>query len=76
MPVRPYGKIYVYQGGTQKAITGTVAYYEMDLPEMGGAIKHARSLGLTKNMYVMLCGRFTPPQHVVIQKRFELDSEL
>lgn len=75
-PVRPYGNIYAYQGGAQKAITGTVAYYEMDLPEIGGAIKHSRSLGLAENMYVMLCGRFTPQQRTIIQRRFKLDSKL
>ena len=33
-------------------------------------------MGLAENMYVMLCGRFTPKQRTIIQKRFELDEKL
>ena len=33
-------------------------------------------MGLGQNMYVMLCGRFTPRQRHIIQKRFKLNSEL
>ena len=65
-PVRPYGNIYAYTGGSHKTIQGTVAYYESDIPEIGGAFKHARNMGLSQNMYVMLCGRFTPHQRVLL----------
>lgn len=75
-PVRPYGNIYAYTGGSHKTIQGTVAYYESDIPEIGGAFKHARNMGLSQNMYVMLCGRFTPHQRQIIRKRFKLNSDL
>ena len=49
-PVRPYGNIYAYTGGAQKTIQGTVAYYVSNLPEIGGAFKHACHMGLRQNM--------------------------
>ena len=61
-PVRPHGNIYAFVGGAQKTIQGTVAYYESDLPQIGGAFKHAREMGLGQNICIMLCGRFTPNQ--------------
>ena len=74
---RPYGCICAFTGGQQKSIYGTVSYYETDVSEIGGVFNHAReNLGLAKDIYVMLCGRFTPEQRRIVSNRVMMDTEL
>ena len=75
-PVRPYGHIFAYSGGSHKSISGQMAYFEQDLPQTGGVFNDMRDMGASPNMYVMLCGRVTPHQREIIRKRSEMDTEL
>jgi len=75
-PVRPYGFVFAYTGGHQKSVKGHFAFFETDQSRIGGALNHMRKeLGVANNMYVMLCGRMTPQQRQVVQRRVTLDSE-
>ena len=74
---RPYGCVITYGGGKQKSIYGTYSIYETDVSEIGGVFNHAREkFGLAKDLYVMLCGRFTPQQREIISKRVVMDTDL
>lgn len=75
-PVRPYGHIFAYSGGSHKSISGQMTYFEQDLPQTGGVFNDMRDMGASPNMYVMLCGRCTPEQRQIIKKRAEFDTDL
>ena len=65
--VRPYGYVFAYSGGAQKSISGHYAFFETDQSRVGGAINHMHDeLGVSQNMYIMLCGRMAPAQRQVI----------
>ena len=47
------------------------------MSEIGGVFNHAREkFGPAKDLYVMLCGRFTPQQREIISKRVVMDTDL
>ena len=73
-PVWPYGWVFAYTGGAQKSISGNYAFFETDQSRIGGAINHMQEeLGVAENMYVMLCGRMTPEQRSVVQRRVQIE---
>jgi hypothetical protein len=37
-PVRPYGAVFAYSGGTQKLIRGNYQFFEMDQNRLGGVM--------------------------------------
>ena len=74
--VRPYGYVFAYSGGAQKSISGHHAFFETDQSRVGGAMNHMHDeLGVSENMYIMLCGRMTPAQREVVRRRVIIDSE-
>ena len=66
-PTRPYGCIFAYSGGSHKSIQGHFQFFETDQSHMGGVIDPVRSMGVAQNMYVMLCGRMTLAQRIIVQ---------
>ena len=42
---------------------------------IGGAVNHVRDMGVSENMYIMLCGRMTPEQRQIIGMQVRFDSE-
>ena len=38
-PVRPYGYVHAYQGGSQKSITGHFSFFSVDQSHVGGSFK-------------------------------------
>ena len=74
-PVRPYGYIFAYSGGSHKSIQGHYQFFETDQSQMGGVIDHVRDMGVAQNMYIMLCGRMTPTQRELIRQRAQIDTE-
>ena len=54
-PTRPYGCVFA-SGGSHKSIQGHYQFFETDQSHLGGVIDHVRSMGVSQNMYVMLCG--------------------
>jgi len=74
--VWPHGHVFAYSGGAQKSISGHYAFFETDQSRVGGAINHMpEELGVAENMYIMLCGRMTPAQRQVVQRRVNIDTE-
>lgn len=75
-PVRPYGYIFAYSGGSHKSIQGHYQFFETDQSRLGGVLNHVRDMGVPKDMYIMLCGRMTPEQKRIVRERVVLDTEL
>ena len=75
-PVRPYGYIFAYSGGSHKSIQGHYQFFETDQSRLGGVLNHVRDMGVPKDMYIMLCGRMTPEQKRIVRERVILDTEL
>ncbi len=66
-------QILFYTGGSHKSITGTISYFQQYQPQVGGVIKDIHDMGAPHNMYIMLCGRTTPAQWIIIRRRAQLD---
>ena len=75
-PTRPYGCVFAYSGGSHKSIQGNFQFFETEQSHVGGVIDHVRSMGVAQNMYVMLCGRMTPAQRIIVRNRAQIDTEV
>ena len=73
-PVRPFGYIHAYSGGSQKQIKGHFSLFSVDQSHVGGVLNKFRDEGGAKNIYVVLCGRMTPAQKALIKRRAVLDT--
>jgi hypothetical protein len=56
-PVRSYGYIFAYTGGSQKSIQGNFQFFELDHNRLGAVIAHLNQAGISEHIYVVLCGR-------------------
>ena len=74
-PVRPYGYVFLYSGGMYQSIKGHFQYFETDRWIVSGAVNHVRDMGVSENMYIMLCGRMTPEQRQIMRRRVRFDTE-
>ena len=74
-PIRPYGYMFAYTGGSHKSVHGQFCYYETDQPSIGGVMNHLNSVSAPSSMYIMLCGKTTPEQRKIIRRRAEFDRE-
>ena len=75
-PTRPYGYVFAYTAGHQQSIKGHFSFFETDQSRVGAVVDHMQNkLGIAENMFVMLCGRFTPRQREIVRKRTEFDSD-
>ena len=72
-PIRPYGYMFAYTGGSHKSVHGQFCYYETDQPSIGGVMNDLDSKGAPSSMYIMLCGKTTPEQRKIIRRRAEFD---
>ena len=80
-PVRPYGYVHAYQGGSQKSITGHFSFFSVDQSHVGGVLNKYKSVGSSerkpsKNIFVVLCGRMTPNQKRIVKEQAELDTDI
>jgi len=73
---RPYGFIFAFTGGSHQSVMGQFSFFEMDQTHIGGVINHYRLTGANDHILCALCGRFTPSQRVIAQKRARLDTSL
>jgi hypothetical protein len=55
-PVRPYGCVFAYSGGSQKSITGNYQFFEMDQNRLGAVINHLNQAVIGEHIYCVLCG--------------------
>ena len=75
-PIRPYGYIFAYSGGSHKAIQGHVQYFEMDQSNVGGVMKYLDPEGVGKTIFAMICGRMTPEQKKIVRKRTTINTKV
>ena len=80
-PVRPYGYVHAYQGGSQKSITGHFSFFSVDQSHVGGVLNKYKNVGdsvmqTSKNIFVVLCGRMTPKQKKIIKDKSIMDTRL
>ena len=75
-PVRPYGYVFTYSGGSQKSIKGNYQFFEMDQNKLGAVVNHLNQAGIGKHIYCILCGRMTPDQKQIVRKRAIVDTQL
>ncbi len=75
-PLRPYGCIFAYSGDAQKSLRGNYQFFEMDQNRLGGVMNHLNQAGIGEHIYCVLCGRMTPAQKQIVQKRSQIDTQL
>jgi hypothetical protein len=75
-PVRPYGCVFAYSGGSQKSIKGNYHFFEMDQNRLGAVINHLKQAGIWEHIYCVLCGRMTPDQKQIVRRRAVVDTQL
>ena len=75
-PVRPYGYIFAYTGGSQKSIQGNFQFFELDHNRLGAVIAHLNQAGISEHIYVVLCGRMTIEQKQIVRLRAKIDTQL
>jgi len=68
-PVRPYANVLSYCGGVHKAIFGLFSFFNQSPENLMGSLKAHSSITKTNNVYVILCGNFTPVQKHIIKNR-------
>ena len=68
-PNRPCGHIFAYTGGAHNSIKDTFGYYKTDQAKNGGVMNLMHDMGVGSNIYIMIVGQSTLPQHVMIRKR-------
>ncbi len=75
-PVRPYGCVFSYSGGSQKSIKGNYQFFEMDQNRLGAVVNHLNQAGIGEHIYCVLCGRITPDQKQIVRRRAVVDTKL
>jgi hypothetical protein len=75
-PVRPYGCVFSYTGGSQKSIKGNYQFFEMDQNRLGAVVNHLNQAGIGEHIYCVLCGRMTPDQKQIVRMRTVVDTQL
>jgi hypothetical protein len=75
-PVRPYGCVFSYTGGSQKSIKGNYQFFEMDQNRLGAVVNHLNQAGIGEHLYCVLCGRMTPNQKQIVHRRTVVDTQL
>ncbi len=75
-PIRPYGCVFAYSGGSQKSISGNYQFFEMDQNRLGAVINHLNQAGNGEHIYCVHCGRMTPYQTQIVRRRAVVDTKL
>ena len=75
-PVRPYGCVFSYSGGSQKSIKENYQFFEMDQNRLGAVVNHLNQAGIGEHIYCVLCGRMTLDQKQIVRRRAVVDTKL
>jgi hypothetical protein len=75
-PVRMYGYVFAYSGGSQKSIQGNFQFFEMDQNKIGAVMSHLNQAGIGEHIYVVLCGRMTPEQKQIVRTKAIVNTRL
>ena len=75
-PVRMYGYVFAYSGGSQKSIQGNFQFFEMDQNKIGAVMTHLNQAGIGEHIYVVLCGRMTPEQKQIVRTKAIVNTKL
>jgi len=75
-PIRPYGYIFAYTGGSQKSVQGNFQFFELDHNRLGAVMSHLNQTGISEHIYVVLCGRMTIEQKQIVRLRAKIDTQL
>jgi hypothetical protein len=53
-PVRPFGYVHAYTGGSQKYITGHFSFFSVDQSHVGGVLNKYRNIkNVAKNIFIV-----------------------
>jgi hypothetical protein len=75
-PIRPYGFVTAFSGGSHKSVHGHYQYFEMDQSHVGGVMNHLDQSGAGRTIFAMICGRMTPSQREIARSRAEIDTSI
>jgi hypothetical protein len=75
-PVRPFGFVHAFTGGSQKSITGHYSFFSVNQSHVGGVLNKFNNANAGKNIFVVLCGRMTPSQRAEIRGKSKLNSDI
>ena len=74
-PVRSFSFLFSYTGGAQKTIRGQYQFFQNNVQHAGSVLNHYQTtVGGNPNVYVLLCGRFTPKQRRIAKEKACLDT--
>jgi len=74
-PIRMFGYVFAYSGGSQKSIKGNFQFFEMDQNKLGSVINHLNQADIGENIYCVICGRMTPEQKTIVRKRAVINTK-
>ena len=75
-PIRPYGFVTAFSGGSHRSVHGHYQYFEMDQAHVGGVMNHLDPTGAGRNIYAVICGRMTTSQREIARNRAKIDTSL
>ena len=73
-PIRPYGFVTAFSGGSHQSVHGHYQYFEMDQSHVGGVINYLDSGDSGQGIFTMICGRMTPSQREIARSRAYINT--
>lgn len=79
--IRPWGFVQAWTGGKSTSLKGHLSLFSVDQSHVGGVFNKYKNSGNSekqpsKNVFVVLCGRFTPNQKNIIRKQAKLNTDV
>ena len=74
-PIRPFAYVFSYSGGAHKTMKGNYTFFKSNINHVGGVLQNYLSIGANPNVYVVLCGKFTPKQRKILQEKVCVDLQ-
>jgi hypothetical protein len=72
-PIRPYGFVTAFAGGSHWSVHGHYQYLEMDQSHVGGVINYLYSRDSGQSIFTMICGRMTHSQREIARSWTEIN---
>ena len=74
-PTRPFAYVFSYSGGAHKTMKGNYNFFKNEVNHVGGVLQNYLNTGANPNVYIVMCGRFTPNQRKILQEKVSVDLQ-
>ena len=75
-PIRPYGFVTAFSGGSHRSVHGHYQYFEMNQAHVGGVMNHLDPTGAGRSIFAVICGRMTLSQREIARNRARIDTSI